>query len=348
MKKIILITIIITSNIGFSQVFTNSSGEGVFFTEKAKQFKAESKVSKKTTEVNLQLNSLLRIKPPTKYYIPDDAGNDNDEFSTVKTSWGWLLKLGVVNNENFTKEIKNPSFNLELGFLKGLDSLNRKILRKFAYSGGISAKLQYDNKKILYDSITQLKNNEYPYTFSLNGHAELYHSSLDAIGLGMTFGYVNTTNYADLTSFQDLPIDFLDANIASIPNQENGKIGNLNRVNNLYVSFAMPTFPFRKNSPDTKSKPLIKTISERMALTPYIHYTFLDSDILNYGFSLSLVNHALNNSKFEPLFDSGFNLGVDWVQKDGKGSSPIYFVGGTLSIDGLIKTEKETPEDEND
>ncbi|WP_116769153.1 hypothetical protein [Maribacter litoralis] len=334
MKKVTFLTLIFFSQFSFSQVFTNSSGNGIFYTEKAKQFKAETKVSKKTTEVNFQLNSLLNFKDPIKYY----KRKGKDTIYTVKTSFGWLLKLGMTSSDNFTQKIKNPGFNIELGILKGLDSINRNELRTWGYSWGLSTKLQYDNKKVLYDISNQSISYEYPYTFSVNSHFEFYLANIDAIGIGLTFGYVNSTNYSSLKSFQNIPIEFIDNNIASI-GDEVGKIGSLKRTNNLYISFAFPVFPFEK--PNSKSKELSRNILERIALTPYLHYLFLDSNTLNPGISVSLVNHALNNSSFEPLFDSGFSIGIDWIRNDGDWSTPIFFLGGTLSIDGIIESIKK-------
>jgi len=319
-----------------SQVFTNSAGNGIFYTEKAKQFKTETKVSKKSTEFNFQFTTPAKIPKPIKYFKKTGI----DTVYTVETSYGWLFKLGMVNDQNFTEGIKNPGFNLEVGFLKGLDSINRKELRIWGYSWGIRGKLQYDNKKVLYDPIMQKRSNEYPYELSINTHFECYISNLDALAFGLTFGYVNSTNYNDLDSFQELPIEFQDSNIASIGDQA-GKIGMLEPTNNLYLSFAMPIFPFKKTALNDKNKKLSRNIIEKIALTPFIHYLFLDSNVLNPGLSISLVNQALNSSRYEALFDSGFSFGVDWSRKDGKWTSPVYFIGGTLSIDGIIKDLKK-------
>ncbi|WP_400078774.1 hypothetical protein [Winogradskyella sp. R77965] len=333
MKRVAIIVLVFISHFSFAQVFTNSSGNGIFYTEKAKQFKAETKVSKKTTEVNFQLNSLLKLKKPIKYY---KKVGDNKIY-TVKTSFGWSLKLGMTNTDNITDKIKNPGLNIELGVLKGLDSINRNELRTWGYSWGVSSKLQYDNKKVLYNTIDQSISNEYPYTFSINSHFEFYLANFDAIAVGVTFGYINSTNYSSLKSFQELPIEFMDENIASL-GDEIGKIGSLKRTNNLYFSFAFPIFPFEQVESKSRAKSLSKSVLEKVALTPYVHYSFLDSNILNPGISLSLVNHALNNSSFEPLFDSGFSIGIDWIRDSDDWSKPIFFLGGTLSIDGIIKS----------
>lgn len=62
------------------------------------------------------------------------------------------------------------------------------------------------------------------------------------------------------------------------------------------------------------------------------------------GISLSIIDKSFNNSEFSELFNGSFNIGVDWTKKTGDWTKPVFFLSGTLPIDGIIKPEKETKE----
>ncbi|WP_417799510.1 hypothetical protein [Tenacibaculum sp.] len=350
MKKALLCIVFLNTSVLFSQIFKNSNGEGVFFTEKAKQFGIDTEFSKKTTSLNFQLNSplsfWLKKGASIKYYNGFKKTNKDEERDSVKvftlqTSFSLLTEINLVNTQTITKGLVNPEVGIKLGIIKTIDSLNRNELSTLAWSGGITSSIKYDNKKVFYDTISNVKTTKYPYTYSIDLNAEFYFKNLKFMALGTVVGYNNSTNYADLKAFQDLPFEFMDSNIAIIGEDEDGRVGSYNRKGNFYLGLSAPIFPFKLIKEETT---VASKILERVVLTPYIHKTFRDSDILNIGASISLVDVALNNNSFTELFNTGFSVGFDWVKKENKWSSLNVFIGGKLSIDGLIKHFKPVPE----
>ena len=332
MKKAFLCIVFLNTSVLFSQIFKNSNGEGVFFTEKAKQLSVETEFSKKTSSASLQLNSPLKS---IKYY----KLNSKDSIFTVQTSHSILTQLDLVNTQSITKGLVNPEVSFKLGIIKTIDSLNTSEFVKPAISWGASTKITYNNKKVLYDTINKMKSIKHPYSFSLDLNAEIYPKRVNFLAIGFVAGYKNTNNYDDLDSFQDLPLDYSDNNISSIKDSEDGKIGDFKTLNNYYIGVSAPFFPFKfKNSSNLFGK-----VVERVAIVPYYRNTFGDSSISNWGASFSFVDIGLRNESFSALFNSGFSIGVDWIRKQGKTSSGV-FIGGKFSIDGIIKDLTKLPE----
>lgn len=330
-KRLFILCLSILTFNSYSQIFKNSSGEGVFFTEKAKQLSVETEFSKKTSSASLQLNSPLKS---IKYHK-----KDNDTIFTLQTSYSILTKLDLVNTQSITKGLENPEVSFKLGLIKTIDSLNTSIFVKPAISWGASTKITYNNKKVLYDTINKVKSTKHPYSFSLDFNAEIYPKKVNCIAIGIVAGYKNTNNYDDLDSFQNLPLDYLDNNISYIKDSEDGKIGDFKTLNNYYLGISIPYFPFEFK----KSSNLFGKVMKRVAIVPYYRNTFGDSNISNWGASFSFVDIGLRNESFSALFNSGFSIGLDWVKKGDKTTSNI-FIGGKFSIDGIIKDLTKLPE----
>jgi hypothetical protein len=342
----LLIIFLLISKITIGQVFTNSAGKGVFYTEKAKQFKLETKSSAKSTKFDIQYNGIFSrssgINYSTSFYKLKDIDKDGvkDTVQTVQTSYGWLLKFGLEKETSLAESLGHPGVNFELGFIKSVDSLSQNdLINKIGtFSYGISFKGKYDNRKELYNQTTKVFSTEHPYSFSLDGHLELFFKEINWLTVGISGGYINQSNYGDLTSFQIINSKvIIDDNITSIPSKIDGKIGELSRQNIMYFSFSSPIFPFRSK----QSKTIFNTIGEKLAITPFYYGTFSDLRTDNIGVSLSLTNNPFRNDKYSVLFDGAFSLGVDWTKKNKIWGEPIFFIAGTLSIDGIIKSIKE-------
>lgn len=345
-KKIkfsVLLLLLFVTNV-FSQVFTNSAGNGVFYTEKAKQFKLETKASAKSTKFDVQYNGIFKsgdIEQSTSFYKMKDIDGDGikDTVSTVQKSYGWLLKLGLEKETSLVQSLSHPALNFELGFIRSVDSLSQNDLvgKIGTYSYGLSLKGRYDNRKELYNQNTQVFTTEHPYSFSINGHLELFFRKKDWVSLGFSAGYINQSNYNDLTSYQLVDDDVIsDANVISIPSKIDGKIGDLVRQNNFYFSVSSPIFPFKSK----KDKNLFNSITEKIAFVPFYYGTYNDVRTDNAGILLSLVNNPFNNDTYSVLFDSALNIGVDYTKKNNVWGDPVFFIAGTLSIDGIIKSVK--------
>lgn len=331
MKIFNLILLLLVSNLAHSQIFTNSQGNGVFFTDKAKQLKLNTQVSEKSTEADIQFNfSPTFFSKIQKYKINKTL--DKDTVNTLYTSYGFTGKIGVVNDKNLTEGIKNPSWILELGVVKGLDSINRAQFIRTGVAWGVSIKTQLDKDKVLYDFDQKVESNKDLLSYSLNTHFEFYPSWCDFISFGVTAGYINSTNYDDLDSFQKKPLSYEDENITSIVSSPVGKIGNSKRVNNGYYSLSIPTSIFSQGAYNSR-------ILDKLVYTPYIHQQFGDNDVKNIGMMLSVTNQVANSKNMTSLFDSSFNFGVDWIHED-NWSKPVWFFGGVFALNELVKKYK--------
>ncbi|WP_298238393.1 hypothetical protein [uncultured Algibacter sp.] len=352
---ILLLLVILLTNYSFGQVFKNSSGKGIFFTEKAKQFTVETTASEKTTKFDFKFNTLLNKKGKdwsTSYYKLADLNNDGkkedtERLKTVQTSVGLTFKLGIENETSLVNNLNHPAISFQFGIIKSVDSLNQNNFASGApipFSFGLTVSGKYDNKKTLYDTNSETFSTEHPYSFSVDGHTELFFRNINWFTLGFTGGFVNTTNYGDLTSFQLIDSEvIIDNNITSLSSKPDGKIGDLDRVNNFYFSASLPLFPFSKK----ETRNIANSVIEKIGFTPFYYGTFGDSKTDNAGCLISFVNKSFRNNEYSSLFDGSFNFGVDWAKKSGNWGKPVYFIGGTLSIDGIIKGSRPVDEDKS-
>ncbi|UOY06547.1 hypothetical protein L0P88_21810 [Muricauda sp. SCSIO 64092] len=319
----------------------NSLGNTIFFTDRAKQLKFETTANNKSKRIEIggsgKIEKLFSdYWKSYEYYFNDPVTNEKRE--TVSTSPGLIGKLAFESNEGLFKSGGRNKFSVEFGFIKGIDKINRYSQRKLAYTFGASAKYSYENRAVLYDTISLTKTRDYPSTFSLNFHSELYPRwSLKGLVIGLTWGYAYETNLSTLTGFQDLPVQFQNIEISSL-GDEDGKIGELEYLNNFYFGISTPFFPFKQQ----ENKPGLLNIGlSKVGFVPYLRYTFGGSDIFNPGITMTIIDVSLNKDEFQELFKSSFNIGVDWLRIDNKWSGPVVFIGGTLSALELFDHKKE-------
>ncbi|WP_350288499.1 hypothetical protein [uncultured Croceitalea sp.] len=324
----------------------NSSGNTIFFTDRAKQLKFETAAKEKSTK--FEIGGSGKIKKlfsdywkSYEYYFNDS--NTGEKRETVSTSPGLIGKLSFESNKGFFKSDGRTKFGAEFGFIKGIDKINRYNQRKLAYTFGASAKYSYENRTVLYDTISFSKTRDYPNTFSLNFHSELYPRwKLKGLVIGLTWGYAYETNISTLTGFQDLPIDFQNTDITSL-GDEDGKIGELEYLNNFYLGISAPFFPFKERESNPN---LFNSGVSKIGLVPYFRYTFGDANIFNPGISIAITDVSLNKDEFQEIFKSSFNIGVDWLRIDNKWSGPVVFLGGTLSALELFDHKEKNIDDE--
>ncbi|WP_190810347.1 hypothetical protein [Flagellimonas sp. S3867] len=322
----------------------NSSGNTLFFTDRAEQVNVKATGSEKSQSFELgisaKLNSLFWNDnwSSIRYYGVDTKRNGisikGKADSTVSTSSGLIFKGGLSSKTGIFKESPNNKWFLSAGIIKGTDKINRYAQRKTAYSFGLAMKYTYENRSVFYDTISMSKNAKYASTISIDGHLELYPRwKAKGASVGFTGGYRRDTNADDLNGFQDLPLAFTDALIAQL-SHEDGKIGRHEYQNNFYASASLPWF-FYKQRKDKPSS--IELFLGKTAIVPFCHVTFGDRKVLNPGVSLSFADIGMNRDSFQDLFASSFHIGLDWIQKDGEWSGPILFFGGNITSKKLFK-----------
>lgn len=347
MKTVFLLILICIGSYSYSQVLSNSNGDGILYIEKAKQFKIDSKISEKSTQFSTQFSWGMFNSLSVLFYIENDDDKvfkadsllSKDE-ETLSTSYGMYTNLKVTNENNFLQKLENPSFEFELGFLKGIDKINtdKLIVSGLGFSASVAYK--YDNKRIFYNTNDKSFTTKYPSTFSASGKLNNFHKFYI---LSLTTTFKNTNNYNDLDAFQDLAsTPYVDENIFQIADKVNGKIGDYKRVNQLLFSFAPSFFSPYKISEANETN--LKKIGARSAITPYYYGSFTSNPKHMVGICYALMDKPYGTTYFSELFSSGFSIGVDWTHKGGNWGKPHWYLNGSISLDGSVKHKKSKPE----
>ena len=158
------------------------------------------------------------------------------------------------------------------------------------------------------------------------------------------YSIVPTINaYANLIGYNESGLKnyILNSNIQSVQNIQfkgsksfDGKYGTIdNSIQSFEISISSPLIPENRLF---KGVPIISPI-------PYVSYKVIENSKprLNGGFALSFLSKSLLDKERKQKGNSTYRkfnvpsflmIGVDWNYQDGKGSSPNYFISGSIKL----------------